>query len=261
MDQLVINTPERIDDDIENFRLDRLDEKDNYTVAQVKLCRKAEDGSPLLFYSQDLSRNFRDKNDPLGSKRILKVFTPANHEAIADETLTHKFQDTVLAFKKKIPDYSPLSDVHSDKMKLFMDESTAQFVSDIGVNVDGLGQDFSEMESVTATPFMEDVSISASSLKSELELLKERLLIIKGQIADSFDEYLDPAVVSDDEFARRMALEHVPDGLVQKYLEVSVEIHSVKSKLGEVNQVVFSETSSRIKLPARIKEVNYGLFK
>ena len=254
MDQLVINTPERIDDDIENFRLDRLDEKDNYTVTQVKLCRKAEDGSSLLFYSQDFSRNFRDRNDPLGSKRILKVFTPANHGAVADETLTHKFQDTVLAFKKQIPDYSPLSDVHSDKMKLFMDESTAQFVSDIGINVDGLGQDFSEMESVTATPFMEDVSISASSLKSELELLKEKLLLLKGQIADSFDEYLDPATVGDDEFACRMALERVPDGLVQKYLEVSEEIQSVKSKLGEVNQVVFSETSSRIKLPARIKQ-------
>src|SRR5210317_2020245 len=103
MEQLVINTPERIADDIENFRLDRLDEKDNYTVTQVKLCRKAEDGSPLLFYSQDLSRNFRDRNDPLSSKRILKVFTPANHEAVADETLTHKFQDTVLAFKNQIP--------------------------------------------------------------------------------------------------------------------------------------------------------------
>ena len=254
MDQLIINTPERIEDDIEDFRLDRLDEKNNYTVSRIKLCRKLEDDTPLLFYSQDLSRNFRDKNDPLGSKRILKVFTPVNHEAIADETLTHKFQDTVLAFKRQIPDYSPLSDVHSDKMKLFMDESTAQFVSDIGVNVDGLGQDFSEMESVNATPFMEDVSFSASSLKSELELLKEKLLIIKGQIADSFDAYWDPATVGDDEFARRMALEHVPDGLVQKYLEVSEEIQSVKSKLGEVNQVVFSETSSRIKLPARIKQ-------
>ena len=261
MDQLVINTQERIDDDIENFRLDRLDEKDNYTVAQVKLCRRAEDDTPLLFYSQDLSRNFRDKNDPLGAKRILKVFTPSNHEAVADETLTHKFHDTVLAFKDRIHDYSPLSDVHSNNMKLFMDEHTAQFVSDIGLNVDGLGQDFSEMESVDCTPFMEDVSVSASSLKSELELLKEKLLIIKGQIAESFEEYLDPAAISNDEFASRMALEHVPDGLVQKYLEASEEIQSVKSKLGEVNQVVFSETSSRIKLPERIKEVNYGLFK
>ena len=261
MDQLIINTPERIEDDIETFRLDRLDEKDNYTVAQVKLCRKTEDGSPLLFYSQDLSRNFRDKNDLLGSKRILKVFTPANHGAVIDETLTHKFQDTVLAFKKQIPDYSPLSDVHSDKMKLFMDEPTAQFISDIGINVDGLGQDFSEMESVNCTPYMEDASVSASCLKSELSMLKEKMLLIKGRIAESFDEYLDPASVGDDEFARRMALELVPDGLVQRYLEVSEEIKIVQCKLGEVNQVVFCETSSRIKLPARIKEVNYGLFK
>ena len=261
MNQLVINTPDRIDNDIEDFRLDRLGDKDNYTVAQVKLCRKAEEDTPLLFYSQDLSRNFREWGDPLGSKRIMKVFTPSNHEAVVDESLTHKFQDTLLAFKNRIHDYSPLSDVHSSNMKLFMDENTAQFVSDIGIQVEGLDADFSEMESVPASPFMEDVSISASSLKSELTLLKEKLLLIKEQIADSFEEYLDPASVSDDEFARRMALEHVPDGLVQRYLEVSEEIQSVKSKLGEVNQVVFSETSSRIKLPARIKEVNYGLFK
>lgn len=128
MNQLVINTPDRIENDIEDFRLDRLDEKDNYTVAQVKLCRKAEDGTPLLFYSQDLSRNFREQGDLLGSKRILKVFTPSNHEAVVDESLTHKFQDTLLAFKDRIHDYSPLSDVHSNNMKLFMDENTAKFV-------------------------------------------------------------------------------------------------------------------------------------
>lgn len=261
MNQLMINTQSRIQDDIEDFRLDRLDEKDNYTVAQVKLCRRMEDDTPLLFYSQDLSRNFREANDPLGSKRILKVFTPANHEAVADETLTHKFKDTVLAFKNHIPDYSPLSDVHSDKMKLFMDESTAQFVSDIGVNVDGLGQDFSEMESVPATPFMEDVSLNASSLKSEQALMNEKLTQIKVRIADEFDDYLDPVKVTDDEFAQHMALENVPNGLVQQYLSVSEDIKELKSKLGEVNQVVFSETSSRIKLPARIKEMNYGLFK
>ena len=261
MDQLVINTQERIDDDIENFRLDRLDEEDNYTVAQVKLCRKAEDGTPLLFYSQDLSRNFRERSDPLGAKRILKVFTPSNHEAVSDEALTHKFQDTVLAFKQHIPDYSPLSDVHSNNMKLFMDEHTAQFVSDIGLNVDGLGQDFSEMESVNCTPYMEDVSTSASRLKSELVLLKEKLLMIKEQIANEFEEYLDPASVTDDDFSQQMAMEKIPDGLVQKYLSVLDEINSVKSKLGEVNQVVFSETSSRIKLPKKLgKEVNFDVF-
>ncbi len=261
MDQLVVNTPSGIENDIEDFRLDRLDEKDNYTIAQVKLCRKSDDGTPILFYSQNLSRNFREQGDPLGSKRIMKVFTPSNHEAVADETLTHKFQDTLLAFKDRIYDYSPLSDIHSRNMKLFMDENTAQFVSDIGINVDGLDSDFSEMESVPASPFMEDASHSASTLKSELMEIQDKLASVKSLMANEFEEYLDIDTTTDEDFEERLAFEVIPDRLVQQYLAVKEKLKTVREKLGIVNQEVFSETSSLIKLPKRIKEVEYDLFR
>ncbi len=58
-----------------------------------------------------------------------------------------------------------------------------------------------------------------------------------------------------------MALQIVPDGLVQRYLEVTELIKTVNEKLGEANSVVFRETSSRIKLPERIKEVRFDVFK
>ncbi len=260
MNQLVINTSDRIENDIEDFRLDRLDEKENYTVAQVKLCRKADDDTPLLFYSQDLSRNFRERGDPLDSQRILKVFTPSNHEAVADETLTQKYHSTLMAFKRHISDWMPLSDCHSDNQKLFISEDTAQFISDIGLNVDGLGQDFSEMESVPASPFIEDVSRSASSLKYELAVLHGRLASIKLSMVDEFEIDVDPEQMNDAEFEEQLAMEVVPDRLVQQYLSVKEDINELKNKLGEVNREVFSETSSRIKLPARIKEVRYDLF-
>jgi hypothetical protein len=257
MNNLLINTPERIDDDIDGFKLDCVDDEKNYTVSRIKLCRNIEDDKPLLFYTQDLTRNFRDKEDHYGKKQIIKVFTPVNHEAVADVTLTKKFEDTVLAHRKRIKDYSPLSDIHSDSMKLFMDEKTAEFVSDIGINVDGLSDDFSEMESVEATPFLEDISVDATRLKEELQFLQGKLVVIKDQIAEGFEECVEPRRLSDDDFAMCLTTENVPDGLVQKYLEIKEQMDRVKGQLGEVNTVVFRETSTKIKLPERIKEVNF----
>ena len=256
---LIINTAEKIEGDVEDFKMDCLDDEKNYTVAKIKLCRDIKTDKPLLFYSQDLTRNFRGETDPFGKKQILKVFTPSNHEAVADVTLTKKFEDTILTHRNRIKDYSPMTDIHSESMKLFMDEGTAEFVSDIGINVDGLSEDFSEMESVEATPFLDDISIDATKLKEELNFLKERLIIVKDQMADTFEDYQDPRQLTDDGFAKRMILENVPDDLVQKYLEVKEQMDRVKGQLGEVNTVVFRETSTKIKLPERIK--GYDLFK
>ena len=187
------------------------------------------------------------------------MFTPLNHEAVADVTLTKKFEDTVLAHRNQIRDYSPMTDISSQNMKLFMDESTAEFVSDIGINVDGFSEDFSEMESVEATPFLDDISADATRIKEELFFLKERMTVVKDQMADIFEEYLDPRKLSDDEFALHLARENIPDGLVQKYLELKEQIEGVKGQLGEVNTVVFRETATKIKLPERIK--GYDIFK
>jgi len=256
---LIINTPEKIEGDVEDFKMDCLDDEKNYTVAKIKLCRDIKNDKPLLFYSQDLTRNFRGETDSYAKKQIIKVFSPANHEAIADVTLTKKFEDTVLAHRNEIRDYSPLTDISSQNMKLFMDEGTAEFVSDIGINVDGLSEDFTEMESVEATPFLDDISIDATRLKEELFFLKERMTVVKDQMADTFEEYTDPRKLSDDEFALCLTRESIPDGLVQQYLELKDQINGVKGQLGEVNTVVFRETSTKIKLPERIK--GYDLFK
>ena len=152
-----------------------------------------------------------------------------------------------------------MTDISSQNMKLFMDEGTAEFISDIGINVDGLSEDFTEMESVEATPFLDDISIDATRLKEELFFLKERMTVVKDQMADTFEEYTDPRKLSDDEFALCLTRESIPDGLVQQYLELKDQINGVKGQLGEVNTVVFRETSTKIKLPERIK--GYDLFK
>jgi len=258
---LIINTPEKIEGDVEDFKMDCLDDEKNYTVAKIKLCRDIKNDRPLLFYSQDLTRNFRGETDPFGKKQILKVFTPLNHEAVADVTLTKKFEDTVLAHRNKIRDYSPMTDISSQNMKLFMDESTAEFVSDIGINVESLSDDFTEMESVMATPFLDSISVDATKLKEELLFLKERIAVVKDQMADTFEEYSDPRKLSDDEFALCLARENIPDGLVQRYLELKEQIDSVNGNLKDVNTAVFKETSSKIKLPERIKEVGFDIFK
>ena len=163
------------------------------------------------------------------------------------------FEDTVLAYNKKINDYSPKTDIFSDHMMLFLDEPTAEFISDIGVNIEGLSEDFSEMESVEATPFLDDISADATRLKEEMYFLKGKMVVIKDQMADTFEEYEDPRRMSDDEFALCLARENIPDELVQQYLELKEQIDGVKGRLGEVNTVVFRETASKIKLPERIK--------
>ncbi|MBU4443622.1 hypothetical protein KJ656_00850 [bacterium] len=249
MDNIIIDTPERIDSDIEDFKLDCVDEEKNYTASRIKLCRDPENDKPVLFYSQELARNFRDQSDAFGKRHIMKVFTPSNLTAVADSTLESKFNDTILAFKPRVHDYLPLTDIHSQKMNLFMDEDTATFVSDIGINVDGLGEDFAGIETVNANPYLEDLSQDAGKLKIELYELKKQLLNIKEMMADEFANYIDPRSVSDELFDQALANEKVPQGYVQSFLSIKEQIRRIESQLGEVNTAVFAETSSRIRLP------------
>lgn len=249
MDNIVIDIPDRIEDDIEDFKLDCVDEEKNYTASKIKLCRDPENEKPVIFYTQELARNFRDKSDPFGKRHIIKVFTPSNLTAVADSTLESKFNDTVLAFKPKVRDYLPLTDIHSQKMKLFMDENTATFMSDIGINVDGLGEDFASIETVIANPYLEDLSLDAGKLKVELYELKRQLLNIKEMMASEFVNYIDPRSVSDELFDQALANEKVPQGYVQSFLSIKEQIRQIESQLGEVNSAVFAETSSKIRLP------------
>jgi len=261
MDNVIIDIPERIDSDIEDFKIGAVDDEQNFTTARIKLCREPENDQPILFYTQELSRNFKRPADPFGRRHIIKTFTPANLEAVADTALEHKFKDTLLAHKDTVWDYSPLTDIHSQKMNLFLDEDTATFMSDVGVNVDGLGDDFQSMESIESTPFMDEVSLDATRLKNELHDLKGKMLIVKDQMADEFSEYVNPRTLTSAEFDTRLAMEKISDGLVQSYLMLKEQITGLESQLGQVRNTVFSETKTRIKLPKLIEERSTdGLF-
>ena len=248
-ENFVIDLPERIDDRIEDFKLGAAEDEKNYTTAKIKLCREPETDKPLLFYSQELIRNFKDPYDPFGKRHLIKVFTPSNHQAVADTSLESKFKDTVLAHKDRILDYSPLTDIHSHDMNLFIDEDTAQFMDDVGINVDGMGEDFQSIESVSASPFHEEVSYDAMELKKELHALEERLTDVKRIMADEFEEYTDPHLLTDSEFNEKLAMEKISSSLSQKYLILKEKIERVKSQLGELSSAVFSEISTIIKLP------------
>lgn len=254
MENVIIDIPERIEDDIEDFKLDAVDDERNYTAAKIKLCRDPEDNKPLLFYSQELSRNFKDPADPFSKRHIIKVFTPSNHQAVADSVLEHKFTDTILAFKPKIQDYSPLSDIHSHGMNLFLDEDTATFMSDIGINIDGLGEDFQSIESVSSNSYLDDIAVDASHLKAELVNLNNKFIITKKQMADEFNEYIDPNTVDENVFTEALSHEKVSQSLVQTYLSLKEQIQAIETQLGEVSSVVFNETKSKIRLPKLIEE-------
>ncbi len=172
----------------------------------------------------------------------------------ADEAITAKFQDTLLAHKPAIPDYSPLSDIHSEKMTLFLDEETAQFLEDQEVRINGLAEDFQGIESVSASPFMEGIASDASQLKRELARIRGQCVVIKGQMADSFEEVIDPQAVTEDVFAGALARESkVPKGLIQSYLAIREQMNHIQSQLGEFNAAVFSETASKIRLPRAVE--------
>lgn len=255
MDNVIIDSPERIEDDIEGFKLDCIDDESNYTAAKLKLCRDPEHHRPLVFYSQELIRPFKEEQDPFSKRHIVKVFTPSNIEAVGDETLQKKFEDSILAHKKCIPDYRPLTDIHSQKMSLFMDDDTATFLEDSGIRISGLTDDFLSIETVSATPFMEEVGEDASRLKSRLSELRSRYLLVKEQMVDEFSIPCEPKTLSDDAFDTMLANEKVSDRLVQTYLALKEQVQQIQSQLGEVENAIFSETAAKIKLPSLKKEV------
>jgi hypothetical protein len=86
-------------------------------------------------------------------------------------------------------------------------------------------------------------------LKSELRQLQAKYLLVKEEMAKEFENNIDPRVVSDEVFARALAHENVSQGYVQTYLNLREQIKELEDKLNELNSIVFSETSSKIKLP------------
>ncbi len=251
---VLIDLPQRLEDEIEGFKLDAVDEEKNYTAARLRLCRDSENRQPVLFYSQELSRNFKDPQDPFGRRHLVRAFAPGQFQAAADEVVTGKFQDTLLAHKQTIPDYSPLSDIHSTNMSLFLDEETAQFLEDVDVRMDGLSEDFQGIESVSTTPFLDDIARDATQLKRELAGLRGKFEVVKEQLADEFEEYLDPKTVSDEVFYETLAREgHLPQRLIQAHLSIRKRMQELEAQLGQVEAAVFAETAPKIRLPRAVE--------
>ena len=96
-------------------------------------------------------------------------------------------------------------------------------------------------------------------LKRELHSLEVRLSDVKRMMADEFEEYTDPQMLTESEFKERLAKENISSNLSQKYLILKEKIESVKSQLGELSSAVFSEVSTLIKLP-KAMEVKDDLF-
>ena len=75
-------------------------------------------------------------------------------------------------------------------------------------------------------------------------------------MADEFEEYADPQIITDEEFNERLAKENISSSLTQDYLATKEQIERLKSQLGDLSSAVFSEVSTKIKLPKTLVEKN-----
>ena len=256
---VVIDHPKRLEDEIEGFKLDAVDDQKNYTAARLRLCRDSQQGEPVLFYTQELSRNFKDPRDQFGNRHLIKVFTPGRFQAAADEVITGKFQDALLAHKSTIPDYSPMTDIHSTRMNLFLDAPTAQFLEDDGIRIDGLSEDFNGIESVSATPFMDAVAHDATLIKRELAGLRGKLAFVKDDMAD-YLEVINVRLVNEDVFAEALArTPKMPAELMQSYLSIRERMNTLEGQLGHVQSTIFQETAPKIRMPRAVEFLRPGL--
>ena len=256
-DCAVIDTPERIQQDVEEFRLDCLDREKNFTLSKLKLTRDPETEEPRLFYSQQLIRNFKDDDDPLNRKMFIKAFTPSNVDAVYDTTLDQKYTDSLLAYKPIISDYNPLSDIHSQEMRLFLDDETATFLSDSDVSIDALKEDFLGIESVHATPYHVDLGYDSSRLKQELSSIETEMASLKIEMRREFSNGINLAGLKDEEFERIIANNHSSSGLSQTYLSLKDRIDSIKSRIGELNEELITDTRLQVRLP-RLRRDSYA---
>jgi len=252
MDNIIISRAEKLESEIEDFKIDAVEDSKNFTASRIRVCRDPRSEEPVIFYTQELIRNYKSPSDSFGKRWVLKTFSPENAMAAADVTLERKFSDSILAHKKQIPDYSPLTDIHSDEMGLFLDEDTATYLSDVGINIDGLGEDFSGIETVSATPFMEEVAIDVGKLKGELGDLRSGLRKVQLAILDEIGDKRELTSIPVESFDLLLVEHQISDSLIQKLLELKSQITGLETQLGQASSAVFSETVPRIHLPGRI---------
>ena len=247
-DCVVIDTPERIQQDTEEFKFDCLDREKNFTLSKLKLTRDPETEEPRLFYSQQLIRNFKDDDDPLNRKMFIKSYTASNIDACYDTTLDQKYTDSLLAYKPIIHDYNPLSDIHSQEMRLFLDDETATFLSDSDVSIDALKEDFLGIESVPATPYHIDLGYDTTKLKNELSGHLSKMTSLKIEMNKEFSNGANLAGLNDEEFESLIANNHSFSGLAQTYLSLKDRINSIRTRIGELNEELITDTRLQVHL-------------
>ena len=86
-----------------------------------------------------------------------------------------------------------------------------------------------------------------------------KYLLIKQQMAGEFENYINPGELSDEDFSQALAREKISQGYVQTYLALKEQINILKSKLGEVNSLVYNETTAKIKLPKLLEDNQNGI--
>ncbi|MBD3353611.1 MAG: hypothetical protein GF364_19160, partial [Candidatus Lokiarchaeota archaeon] len=101
---LVIDKAERLEREIESFKIDAVEQEKNLTSARIRVCRDPKNFSPVIFYQQELNRCFRHPEDPLARRVLLKAFEPGNVNASTDTALELKFNDAMLAHQSRIDD-------------------------------------------------------------------------------------------------------------------------------------------------------------
>ena len=107
---------------------------------------------------------------------------------------------------------------------------------------------------------MEDIARDATQLKRELVHLKGKYAIIKQQLTDEFNEYVDPNTASDEVFGEALAREgKVPKHLVHSYLSIRERMQELEAQLGQFQAAVFNETAPKIRLPRAVEVLPHAV--
>jgi hypothetical protein len=93
-----------------------------------------------------------------------------------------------------------------------IDDETALFLSDSGINIDGLSEDFQDINCVEATPFMHDIAEDVQMLKKQLSEADKKLSEVKKLMIDE----IGIGRVDDEQFENLISQHDLPSELVQR---------------------------------------------
>ena len=112
------------------------------------------------------------------------------------------------------------------------------YLTDVGVDIDNVQCQFQDISSVSATPFMAKIAGDAHALKIQLSE-------IEGDMASIIGE---PMSIDQLEFL--ISQNRIPNDQIQSFLILRKQHDKIKAELDNINNAVFNETKTKIKLPA-----------